>query len=421
MEEEGEQKEVKALDKKDIEILKTYGKGPYHNEIKELETEIQTKTKKVNQIIGIKESDTGLAPPSQWDLVADKQTMQEDQPLQVARCTKIIDKGSEDAKYIINVKQIAKFVVALADKVSPTDIEEGMRVGVDKNKYQIQLSLRPKIDPTVTLMQVEEKPDVTYEQVGGMTEELDQLREVVEVPLLNPERFVTLGIDPPKGVLLYGPPGTGKTLTARAVANRTDACFIRVIGSELVQKYVGEGARMVRELFQMARQKKACIIFFDEVDAIGGARFDDGAGGDNEVQRTMLEILTQLDGFDSRGNIKVLMATNRPDTLDPALTRPGRLDRKIEFGLPDLDGRTHIFKIHAQSMSVASGIRFELLARLCPNATGADIRSVCTEAGMYAIRARRKSVLEKDFLEAINKVIKGYAKFSATPKYMVYN
>jgi len=386
-----------------------------------LESEIQAKTKKVNQIIGIKESDTGLAPPSQWDLVADKQTMAEDQPLQVARCTKIIDKGSEDAKYIINVKQIAKFVVALADKVSPTDIEEGMRVGVDKNKYQIQIALRPKIDPTVTLMQVEEKPDVTYEQVGGMTDELDQLREVVEVPLLNPERFVNLGIDPPKGVLLYGPPGTGKTLTARAVANRTNATFIRVIGSELVQKYVGEGARMVRELFQMARQKKACIIFFDEVDAIGGARFDDGAGGDNEVQRTMLEILTQLDGFDSRGNIKVLMATNRPDTLDPALLRPGRLDRKIEFGLPDLDGRTHIFKIHAQSMSVATGIRYELLARLCPNATGADLRSVCTEAGMYAIRARRKSVLEKDFLEAINKVIKGYAKFSATPKYMVYN
>jgi len=377
--------------------------------------------KQINELKGIKESDTGLAPPSQWDLVADKRMMQEEQPLQVARCTKIIDKGSEDAKYIINIKQYAKYVVGLADKVSPTDIEEGMRVGVDKNKYQIQLSLRPKIDPTVTLMQVEEKPDVTYEQVGGMTEELDQLREVVEIPLLHPERFVNLGIDPPKGVILYGPPGTGKTLTARAVANRTDATFIRVIGSELVQKYVGEGARMVRELFQMARQKKACIIFFDEVDAIGGARFDDGAGGDNEVQRTMLEILTQLDGFDSRGNIKVLMATNRPDTLDPALTRPGRLDRKIELGLPDLDGRTHIFKIHAQSMSVASGIRFELLARLCPNATGADIRSVCTEAGMYAIRARRKSVLEKDFLEAINKVIKGYAKFSATPKYMVYN
>lgn len=178
---------------------------------------------------------------------------------------------------------------------------------------------------------------------------------------------------------------------------------------------------MVRELFQMAKTKKACIIFFDEVDAIGGARFDDGAGGDNEVQRTMLELINQLDGFDARGNIKVLMATNRPDTLDPALMRPGRLDRKVEFGLPDLEGRTIIFKIHGKNMNCARNIRYELLARLCPNSTGADIRSVCTEAGMFAIRARRKIVSEKDFLDAINKVIKGYAKFSATPTYMVYN
>lgn len=176
---------------------------------------------------------------------------------------------------------------------------------------------------------------------------------------------MNLGIDPPKGVLLFGPPGTGKTLCARAVANRTDATFIRVIGSELVQKYVGEGARMVRELFEMARGKKACIIFFDEIDAIGGARFDDGAGGDNEVQRTMLELINQLDGFDPRGNIKVLMATNRrayplkwlirklivdnrPDTLDPALLRPGRLDRRVEFSLPDNEGRAHILRIHAR-------------------------------------------------------------------------
>jgi 26S proteasome regulatory subunit T1 len=208
---------------------------------------------------------------------------------------------------------------------------------------------------------------------------------------------------------------------ARAVANRTDATFIRVIGSELVQKYVGEGARMVRELFQMARQRKACIIFFDEIDAVGGTRFDDGAGGDNEVQRTMLEIVNQLDGFDSRGNIKVLMATNRPDVLDPALLRPGRLDRKIEFGLPDLKGREWILKIHMRTMACDKDIRYELLARLCPNATGADLKSVCTEAGMYAIRARRKNVSEKDLLDAINKVIKGYQKFSATPKYMVYN
>lgn len=373
-----------------------------------------------------------------WDLVGDKQMMSEEAPLQVARCTKIITDSDaapvsnptggssqppQPNKYVINVKQIAKFVVGLGEKVAPTDIEEGMRVGVDRSKYSIQIPLPPKIDPTVSLMTVEDKPDVTYDDVGGAKDAMEKLREVLEVPLLHPERFVTLGIEPPKGILLYGPPGTGKTLTARAVANRTDACFIRVIGSELVQKYVGEGARMVRELFTMARSKRACIVFFDEVDAIGGARGGGGDdnGSDNEVQRTMLQIVTELDGFDARGNIKVLMATNRPDTLDPALLRPGRLDRKVEFGLPDLEGRGHILKIHSKRMNCDRDIRFELIARLCPNTTGAELHSVCTEAGMFSIRARRKSVSEKDFLESVNKVIKGYKKFSATPKYMVYN
>jgi 26S proteasome regulatory subunit T1 len=412
---------IRALDEAEIALLKSYGVGPYDKQIKKNEDDIQAILKRVNELAGIKESDTGLAPPALWDLAADKQILSAEQPLQVARCTKIINSGSDDAKYIINVKQFAKFVVDLHENVAPTDIEEGMRVGVDRNKYQIHIPLPPKIDPSVTMMQVEEKPDVTYSDVGGSKEQIDKLREVVETPLLHPEKFINLGIEPPKGVLMFGPPGTGKTLCARAVANRTDACFIRVIGSELVQKYVGEGARMVRELFEMARGKKACIIFFDEIDAIGGARFDDGAGGDNEVQRTMLELINQLDGFDARGNIKVLMATNRPDTLDPALMRPGRLDRKIEFGLPDLEGRAHIFKIHAKSMSVDRDIRYELLARLCPNSTGAEIRSVCTEAGMFAIRSRRKLATEKDFLEAINKVIKSYAKFSSTPKYMTYN
>jgi len=416
-----DEKPIQVLDEGDIALLKTYGQGAYAKQIKAVEEDISAITKRVNELTGIKESDTGLSPPALWDLAADKQTLQSEQPLQVARCTKIIDADTDNAKYIINVKQFAKFVVDLGDQVAPTDIEEGMRVGVDRNKYQIHIPLPPKIDPTVTMMQVEEKPDVTYADVGGCKDQIQKLREVVETPLLHPERFVTLGIDPPKGILLFGPPGTGKTLCARAVANRTDACFIRVIGSELVQKYVGEGARMVRELFEMARTKKACLIFFDEVDAIGGARFDDGAGGDNEVQRTMLELINQLDGFDPRGNIKVLMATNRPDTLDPALMRPGRMDRKVEFGLPDLEGRTKIFKIHARSMSVERDIRYELLARLCPNITGAEIRSVCTEAGMYAIRARRKVATEKDFLDAVNKVIKSYAKFSSTPRYMTYN
>ncbi|KAK5965842.1 26S protease regulatory subunit 7 [Trichostrongylus colubriformis] len=414
-------KPFQALDEGDIAVLKRYGQGPYAEQLKQLETDIEECVKKVNELSGVKESDTGLAPPALWDIAADKQAMQQEQPLQVARCTKIITGEGHDPRYMINVKQFAKFVVDLADTVAPTDIEEGMRVGVDRNKYQIHLPLPAKIDPTVTMMQVEEKPDVTYADVGGCKDQIEKLREVVETPLLHPERFVNLGIEPPKGVLLYGPPGTGKTLCARAVANRTDACFIRVIGSELVQKYVGEGARMVRELFEMARSKKACLIFFDEIDAVGGARFDDGQGGDNEVQRTMLELINQLDGFDPRGNIKVLMATNRPDTLDPALIRPGRLDRKIEFALPDLAGRAHILKIHAKQMSVERDIRYDLLARLCPNSTGAEIRSVCTEAGMFAIRARRKVATEKDFLEAINKVIKGYAKFSATPRYLTHN
>ncbi|EPQ32038.1 uncharacterized protein PFL1_00236 [Pseudozyma flocculosa PF-1] len=458
-----DEEKIVALDEGDIQLLKTYGQGPYAAALKKIENEIKEVQKRVNEKMGVKESDTGLAPPNLWDIPMDKQRMGEEHPLQVARCTKIIkaesaNQESDDSspsggaraggggglagalgglgglggmggqpsaedqdKYVINVKQIAKFVVSLGERVAPTDIEEGMRVGVDRNKYQIQIPLPPKIDPSVTMMQVEEKPDVTYGDVGGCKEQIEKLREVVETPLLSPERFVNLGIDPPKGVLLFGPPGTGKTLCARAVANRTDATFIRVIGSELVQKYVGEGARMVRELFEMARTKKACIIFFDEVDAIGGARFDDGAGGDNEVQRTMLELINQLDGFDARGNIKVLMATNRPDTLDPALLRPGRLDRRVEFGLPDNEGRAHILRIHARSTSVERDIRFHLIARLCPNATGAELRSVATEAGMFAIRARRKMATERDFLDAVDKVIRQGSKFSSTALYAQYN
>ena len=415
-----DQQQVKAMDETDVQIFKRIGMGPYAQKIKVIEDDNKQLIENIKKKAGMKESDTGLALPSQWNLPQDKMLAQE-QPLHVAVCSKIIDAKTANPKYMITLKQIAKFVVGLGKDVAPSDIEEGMRVGVERHKYTIQIPLPPKIDPSVSTMTVEEKPDITYNDIGGCKEQLEKLREVLELPLLNPEKFINLGIDPPKGVLLYGPPGTGKTLTARAIANRTDACFIRCIGSELVQKYIGEGARMVRELFAMARTKKAAIIFFDEVDAIGGARFDDGSGGEHEIQRTMLEIVNQLDGFESRGNIKVIMATNRPDTLDPALMRPGRIDRKVEFGLPDLAGRAHIFKILARTMAIDKNVRFELLARLCPNATGAEIRSVCTEAGMFAIRARRKSINEKDLLDAIDKVIKGYAKFSSTHKYLVYN
>uniref|UniRef100_A0A0A9Y3V9 26S protease regulatory subunit 7 n=1 Tax=Lygus hesperus TaxID=30085 RepID=A0A0A9Y3V9_LYGHE len=216
--EKEEEKEIKALDEADIALLKTYGQGQYTKSIKGVDDDIQTIIKRVNELTGIKESDTGLAPPALWDLAADKQTLQNEQPLQVARCTKIINADSDDPKYIINVKQFAKFVVDLADSVAPTDIEEGMRVGVDRNKYQIHIPLPPKIDPTVTMMQVEEKPDVTYSDVGGCKEQIEKLREVVETPLLHPEKFVNLGIEPPKGVLLFGPPGTGKTTSMLCLA-----------------------------------------------------------------------------------------------------------------------------------------------------------------------------------------------------------
>ena len=409
-----------GADEEDIEILKKYGKGPYTEKIKNIEDDVDKLTNNINTLCGIRESETGLALPSNWVISQDKMALGEDS-LMVGRITKILDKDTDHTRYIIHIRQNAKYVVDLNDQLSPTDVEEGMRVGVDKKKYRISLPLPPKIDPSVSLMTVEERPDVTYNDIGGYKEQIDQLREVLELPLLNPQTFEKLGIDPPKGVLLYGPPGTGKTLTARAVANRTDACFIRISGCELVQKYIGEGARLVRELFQMARTKKASIIFFDEIDSIGGVRSDDPEHGDTEVQRTMLEIINQLDGFDARGNIKVLMATNRPDVLDPALIRPGRIDRRIEYALPDLEGRVQIFKIQARTMSVEKDVRFELLARLTQNCTGADIRAVCIEAGMFAIRARRKSITEKDLLDSIEKVIKGYSKFSANKKYLIFN
>ncbi|KAM0672520.1 regulatory subunit of ATP-dependent 26S proteasome [Ordospora colligata] len=412
------QKQDNIIDEKDVGFMLSYGRNYYTDGIVEKEDEIKRLFEQISLKLGTKEVETGLAPPMCWDLLGDRNRIQSEPNLQVARVCKILD-GYHEARYMIGIKMIAKFIVGKSKKLDASLIQEGMRVGVDRNKYQIVLPLPRKIDASVTLMQVEERPDVTYSDIGGCVEEIEKIREVVEAPLLNPEKFVALGIDPPKGVLLYGPPGTGKTLIARAVANRTNACFIRVIGSELVQKYVGEGARMVREIFSMAKGKKACIIFFDEVDAFGGTRFDDD--DDNEVQRTMLELINQLDGFDPRGNIKVLMATNRPDTLDPALLRPGRLDRKVEFGLPDLDGRASILRIHAKTMSVDKSIRFDLIARLCNNATGAELRSVCTEAGMFAIRERRKIATEEDFLKAVDKVVKGYAKFSSTPRYLTYN
>merc|ERR1711972_1225681 len=279
-----------------------------------------------------------------------------------------------------------------------------MRVGVDRNKYQIHIPLPPKIDPTVTMMQVEEKPDVTYSDVGGCKEQIEKLREVVETPLLHPERFVNLGIQPPKGVLLYGPPGTGKTLMARACAAQTKATFLKLAGPQLVQMFIGDGAKMVRDAFELAKEKAPAIIFIDELDAIGTKRFDSEQSGDREVQRTMLELLNQLDGFSSNDDIKVIAATNRVDILDPALLRSGRLDRKIEFPHPNEEARARIMQIHSRKMNVSSDVNYDELAKCTDDFNAAQCKAVCVEAGMLALRRGGEELNHEDYMEGILEV-----------------
>ena len=244
-------------------------------------------------------------------------------------------------------------------------------------------------------------PSTTYDDIGGLEEELQRVREMIELPLKHPELFDRLGIDAPKGVLLYGPPGTGKTLIAKAVAHQTNATFIRFVGSELVQKYIGEGARLVRELFELAKEKAPSIVFIDELDSIGAKRLEVATSGDREVQRTLMQLLAELDGFNPIGDVKIIGATNRPDILDEALLRPGRFDRIIEIPIPNYEGRAEIFKIHMSKMNIELGINPMELAVKAENATGADIKSICTEAGMFAIRDNRDTVSNCDFERAI--------------------
>ena len=259
-------------------------------------------------------------------------------------------------KALVKVNPEGKYVVDIEDSIDTSLLKAGARVALRNDSYALHYVLPTKVDPLVSLMKVEKVPDSTYDMVGGLDQQIKEIKEVIELPLKHPELFDALGIAQPKGVLLYGPPGTGKTLLARAVAHHTDCTFIRVSGGELVQKYIGEGSRMVRELFVMAREHAPSIIFMDEVDSIGSARMEGGGGGgDSEVQRTMLELLNQLDGFEATQSIKVLMATNRIDILDAALLRPGRIDRKIEFPNPNEESRLEILKIHSRKMNLMRG------------------------------------------------------------------
>lgn len=264
-----------------------------------------------------------------------------------------------------------------------------------------------EVDPLVFNMTTEDPGNVNYSSVGGLAEQIRELREVIELPLLNPELFERVGINPPKGCLLYGPPGTGKTLLARAVAHQLDANFLKVVSSSIVDKYIGESARLIREMFGYARDHQPCIIFMDEIDAIGGRRFSEGSSADREIQRTLMELLNQMDGFDKLGQVKFIMATNRPDTLDPALLRPGRLDRKIQIPLPNEQARLEILKIHAGPITKHGDIDFEAVVKLSDEFNGADLRNVCTEAGMFAIRAERDYVVSEDFMKAVRKVSEG--------------
>ena len=286
-----------------------------------------------------------------------------------------------EEKFIVKATNGPRYVVGCRRQLDKSKLKPSTRVALDMTTLTIMRHLPREVDPLVYNMSHEDPGDVQYSSVGGLSEQIRELREVIELPLLNPELFQRVGITPPKGCLLYGPPGTGKTLLARAVASQLDANFLKVVSSAIVDKYIGESARLIREMFNYARDHQPCIIFMDEIDAIGGRRFSEGTSADREIQRTLMELLNQMDGFDILGKVKMIMATNRPDTLDPALLRPGRLDRKVEFGLPDLEGRTHILRIHAKTMAADRDIRFELLARLCPNTTGAELRSVCTGAG----------------------------------------
>ena len=310
-----------------------------------------------------------------------------------------------DNKVVVKSSTGPDFIVSVSQYVPEKDLVPGARVSLNKQTLAVMEVLPAPLDPVVTGAEIMEKPDLSYDDIGGLKDQMVELREAVEDPLLRPELYAKVGIKPPKGVLLVGPPGTGKTLMAKAVANATNATFIRLVGSELVQKYIGEGARLVRELFELAREKAPSIVFIDEIDSVGAKRADVATSGDREVQRTLMQLLAELDGFTPMENVKIIGATNRPDILDDALLRPGRFDRIIEVGLPEVEGREQIFKIHLKNMSISKKVNPHELAEKTEGASGAEIKSICTEAGMLCIRNNRDTITPEDFENARVKVL----------------
>ena len=310
---------------------------------------------------------------------------------------------AEDAAIVsINSSEYYVKILSIVDK---EQLELGCTVLLREQTYHIVGILADEADPLLNVMKVDKAPTETYGDVGGLDNQIREIKEAVELPLTHPELYEEIGIKPPKGVILYGEPGTGKTLLAKAVANETSATFFRVVGSELVQKYSGEGPKLVRELFRLADEHAPSIVFIDEVDAIGHKRIETSSGGKREVQRTMLELLNQLDGFDTSSEVKVILATNRIESLDPALIRPGRIDRKIYFPLPDSNTKRRIFQIHTQKMSMSDDVNLEEFIMAKDELSGADIKAIATEAGLLALRDRRKTVNQEDFRKAKEKVL----------------
>jgi len=331
-------------------------------------------------------------------------------PMGVGSLEEIID----DNHAIVSSSVGPEYYVTIMSFVDKDQLEPGCSILMHNKVLSVVGILQDEVDPMVNVMKVEKAPLESYADIGGLEDQIQEIKEAVELPLTHPELYEEIGIRPPKGVILYGVPGTGKTLLAKAVANQTSATFLRVVGSELIQKYLGDGPKLVRELFRVAEELAPSIVFIDEIDAVGTKRYDSQSGGEREIQRTMLELLNQLDGFDSRGDVKVIMATNRIETLDPALIRPGRIDRKIEFPLPDIKTKRKIFQIHTAKMTLSDDVNLEEFVMTKDDLSGADIKAVCTEAGLLALRERRMKVVQQDFKKAKEKVL--YRKNEGVPE-----
>lgn len=326
-----------------------------------------------------------------------------------------------DGRALVKSSSGPILIVNILEGIDKSKLKPGASVALNQRGSAI-IEVLPRVDdPQVRAFEIIEKPNVTYNDIGGLDEQIEELKEVVELPLKNPQMFKMIGVEPPKGVLLHGPPGCGKTLLAKAVAHESNATFIRLVSSELAQKFIGEGARLVKEVFAIAKRKAPSIILIDEIDAIAAKRLDIGTSGEREVHRTLTQLLAEMDGFDPLDDVKVIATTNRIDVLDPAILRPGRFDKIIEIPLPNLRGRYEILKIHTRKMPLSSDVDLIELAKLTEGATGADIKVICTEAALYAIKNRRLQIEKKDFIYAIDKVLKKRFRPYAIEGYVLKN